>query len=349
MNGGLDLAWPIVGHQDIKKYLSAVLSGRQPSQAYLFYGADGVGKKAVAELFAQALICEKYNAYSLGEVLPTEAFVPCGVCANCQQFQKGVFPDFYRLVRENNPKTGEKRGNLTVDQIREVQGQSKHRSFNQGYKVFIIEEAETLKKEAANCLLKTLEEPAGQTVFILISSAREALLPTILSRCQSLHFLPVQKKELYDYLLKLGADRDLAKDLAQISVGRASVAINYFHNKEVWQERVLENKAWLELLGQSQAKQFQSIEAFVKNNNSDDLLLKKLDELALIVRDLLILKINPRAEALQFKMDLLVENLLATHDEIYWCNLLKKIPKTKSLIKQNITPKLALENLIINS
>ncbi len=193
----------IIGHKNITSFLEKSLKNGEISHAYLFYGPACLGKKTVAEKFSESI---------LGRPILNH-------------------PDVYLVGRERKEKEEKMAKNISIEQVRELERKLSLTSFLNSYKIGIIEEAETLSAEAANSLLKTLEEPTAKTVIILLSTSVSALPATIVSRCQTLKFLPVAKEVIYDRLIELGASRDEARDLAGISWGKPGVAFDFWQNK----------------------------------------------------------------------------------------------------------------------
>jgi len=169
----------LVGHKKQWEFLKNKFETDQLSHAYLFTGADGIGKKLFAKEFSEFIGCK--------------------------------FPDLMSV----EPVEGKE---IPVAKVREVKNFLAYKSYNGGFKIVIIDEAEKMNQEAQSCFLKTLEEPKGQTLLILISSKPDMLLPTIFSRCQTMKFqkpqnLPenAEKKEkekiiLKDLLSVIGSD-----------------------------------------------------------------------------------------------------------------------------------------------
>jgi len=148
--------------------LSREVAGGRIAHAYLFAGPDPE-KGEAAEAFARALLCSRPGQ---GQA--------CGECRPCRQAGHGNHPDLQRL--------GPSGATIKIEQVRRLQRQVQYRSYQGGRKVFIIDHAEAMTAEAANCLLKTLEEPPADTVFILLSGRPDACLPTVLSRCRRMTF-----------------------------------------------------------------------------------------------------------------------------------------------------------------
>ncbi|HCD6621759.1 TPA: DNA polymerase III subunit delta' [Pseudomonas aeruginosa] len=143
------------------------LGGRaQHAHAYLLYGPAGIGKRALAEHWAAQLLCQRPAAAGA-----------CGGCKACQLLAAGTHPDYFVLEPEEAEKP------IRVDQVRDLVGFVVQTAQLGGRKVVLLEPAEAMNVNAANALLKSLEEPSGDTVLLLISHQPSRLLPTIKSRC----------------------------------------------------------------------------------------------------------------------------------------------------------------------
>ena len=196
----------VIGHEEtVKKLKNALRSGRI-ANAYIFSGPEGVGKEFVAINFAKAL-----NCLSDGEV-------PCDKCISCRKIDDGNHADVM-VIRPESTR-------LKIGQMRDLQRQGSYRAVEGDYKIYIITEAEKMTAEAANSMLKTLEEPPGIMVLILLTSAYSALLPTIRSRCQLLKFSVVPLTILRDELMKRsGISESKAKWAALRSQGKVGRAL----------------------------------------------------------------------------------------------------------------------------
>lgn len=153
--------------------------------ALLIQGRSGLGKTALARRFAQGLLCER----------PGGDGAPCGVCAACGWFEQGNHPDFRQLEPEAlaasdtddtaTSRTESLSKQIRIDQVRELQAFLSVGTHRGGMRVILVRPAEAMNSATANALLKSLEEPGPKTVFLLVSSQPQRLLPTIRSRCQS--------------------------------------------------------------------------------------------------------------------------------------------------------------------
>jgi DNA polymerase-3 subunit delta' len=199
------------GHDDIVAELRAILEHGRFPHALLFVGPEGVGKRTFAFALAQALFCER-NA--------EEALDPCGVCPSCLQVNALSHPDLL-LVQKPEDKH-----ELPIKLIRELCLELGLKPMTGTRRIAIVDDADDLNEEAANAFLKTLEEPPDRAVLILIGTAAELQLDTVVSRCRVVRFRPLPEHELAAVLEERGlaeskaAARNLAV-LGEGSVGRA--------------------------------------------------------------------------------------------------------------------------------
>ncbi|HXL02526.1 MAG TPA: DNA polymerase III subunit delta' [Candidatus Atribacteria bacterium] len=201
------MSWSeICGHERQKEFFERVVLSGRIAHAYLFSGPPRVGKTAFALELTKLLHC--LNPARNGS---------CGQCKNCQLITNLTHPDVSLLSPLGDC--------LRIDEIRSFVRWLNFKPIMGKMKVGIIEEAEKLNEEAANCLLKTLEEPPKDTVVILITSHRASLLPTIISRCQIIEFSLLSPLEISNYLIeRKGWKEEEAKrvsSLSQGSLGRA--------------------------------------------------------------------------------------------------------------------------------
>lgn len=206
------LSWEnLIGHDLTAEYLRKSISEQKFPHSVIFSGAEGIGKRLAAEICASALLCEH-----------TEAGEACGICENCRLVAAKSHPDFYIVESESTKATR----NIKIGQIREMQSEAALRPINSSRRVIIIDGAELMNNAAANCLLKTIEEPPSQTIFILLTANRSNLLMTIRSRCMTVNFDKISAKKIREFLIKRGTLESEAENLSIIadgSLGRALI------------------------------------------------------------------------------------------------------------------------------
>ena len=242
------MAWHgIEGHDDaLARFRRALELGRLAS-TFLFVGPPGVGKRLFALKLAQALLCE---------TRPAEALDPCEKCDSCLQVAAGTHPDLL-VISKPEGKSSIPVSLLIGDKEHRMHEGLCHaislKPFMGGRKIAIIDDADDLNQEGANCLLKTLEEPPPQSVLILIGTSADKQLPTIRSRAQILRFRPLDEKVLAGLLLKENVvdDRQAAERLARYSDGSFVRALE-LADAELWSFRG-------DLLSRLAAKDFDSV------------------------------------------------------------------------------------------
>ena len=191
----------IRGHAAQVGTLLRIVGAEQPAHAYLFEGPSGVGKQAVAWALAARLAC-----------LQAEGSKPaCGDCRSCHALQRGEHPDIACLSRDG--------ATIKIGQVRDALKRLRYEAVLGAAKVLLIEDADLLREEAANALLKTLEEPGKRTHFVLVTSKPQLLLDTIRSRVQVLRFGPLAAEDVRALLQTQGVDAEDARIAAALSLG----------------------------------------------------------------------------------------------------------------------------------
>jgi len=156
------------------------------AHAYLFNGADGTGRQAVARTVAMRLFCQNVTPEGL----------PCGTCAECRRIMAGDHPDVVSVVPDGQ--------RIKVDQVRYLKAEFTKSAVEGNQKIFIVDQVDRMTTGAANSLLKFIEEPVGNTVALLLTANKNLILPTILSRTQVVDFLRVSPRALTDALATAG-------------------------------------------------------------------------------------------------------------------------------------------------
>ena len=214
----------LIGNNQIKEILRRMLAKNRVPHSLLFAGEEGVGKKHFALELAKSFICQSS--------IESEA---CDKCAACKRADKFNFPksddrdahkkvifseyaDIGQVISYNK--------NILVDAVRDLEKEANYRPYESKARFFIIDDADKMNDAASNALLKTLEEPAETTYLFLITSRPDALLPTIISRCQTLRFAPIPAIEIEQHLLETKQfaidDAELLSLLSNGNIGLAS-------------------------------------------------------------------------------------------------------------------------------
>ena len=187
----------IIGHQGVVDFLRREIG--RPAQSYLFVGPSNVGKSSIARKFAAALMC--------------------GSDPGCfDRVMAGVHPDLVLIEPEGS-------ASITVDQARRVVSQATRTPLESDRKVFLFEEGGMMNDEAANALLKTLEEPTSATVFIIVAETEDDLPSTVASRCRTVVFGRVSESEVAKGLADLGVAEEQAMEASRIAGGRPGLAL----------------------------------------------------------------------------------------------------------------------------
>jgi len=344
--------WPLVGNNHIIDFLSRSIINEEIAQTYIFLGPSNLGKTTVANYFAKSLLCQNKGK--------EEFVLPCGNCSSCQQFrmvgQRGeekedgsqvVHGDFHLVKKEKDKK------NISIEQVREFIKTLSLSSFLGFYKIGIIKGAEDLSQEAANALLKTLEEPKERVIIILITSRLESLPATIVSRSQILNFYPIRADVIYDYLVKEhGAPRSVAKNLSRLAAGRPALAVKFLEDKDFFENYIARVNVFLDFANQDINARLEKITELMGSGSSTQEAVKSAFRIIEIwqglIRDLLLIDLG-RVDLIQHEV--VLEKLEKLKSRIRLNNLLeiiKSLQKGQEYLMANVSPKLVLENICIN-
>ncbi|MEJ5994427.1 DNA polymerase III subunit gamma/tau [Pedobacter sp. Du54] len=224
----------VVGQQHITGTLKNAIKNNQLAQAFLFCGPRGVGKTTCARILAKTINC----------TAPTADVEACGICESCVSFQTGHSFNFHELDAASNN---------SVDDIRSLIEQVRIPPQAGKYKIYIIDEVHMLSANAFNAFLKTLEEPPSYAIFILATTEKHKILPTILSRCQIFDFNRIQVEDIATHLTKIALRENISVEadglhiIAQKADGGLRDALSMFDqivsytNKNVTYKSVIDN------------------------------------------------------------------------------------------------------------
>lgn len=307
----------IIGHQRILEFLKKSVQNKRMAHAYLFTGPAHLGKKTVALKFIRML--------------------------NGQEIDQAVHPDILIVEPEVVEKNGvRKELEIGIDQARKIQHQMSLFPYQADYKIALIDQAEKMTAEASNCLLKTLEEPLGRAILILIAAEPQLLLPTIVSRCQLIKFLPVAKDEIERGLGdKFRPLRPKFSQVIRLANGRPGLAIQYLENPALLQAQARIINQLEKLIRADLNERYQYVEAIAKDVPQARQI---LNAWLFWFRDLLLLTLGCP--------DLVIYDQTSQYKDSYSLNKLKNIiqaiKKTDLLLANpSLNARLALEVLML--
>lgn len=189
----------VVGQKHITSTLKNAISNQQLAQAFLFCGPRGVGKTTCARILAKTINCENLQ----------EDIEACGTCNSCQSFQRGNSMSIHELDAASNN---------SVEDIRELIEQVRIPPQTGKYKIYIIDEVHMLSQAAFNAFLKTLEEPPSYAIFILATTEKHKILPTILSRCQIFDFNRIKVEDMAEHLKSIAEKEEVSYEMDGLQV-----------------------------------------------------------------------------------------------------------------------------------
>ena len=218
--------WQLRGHEPVLRRIEKSFREGRYAHAYLLAGPPQVGKRTLAINMAQAVNC-----------LTPEA-APCGDCAQCRPIAARQHADVVEIRVERDHGNGPARREIGIGDVREVQHLASLKPYQGACRVFIFDGAEHMSEEAANALLKTLEEPPPQVMIILVTALEEALLPTIRSRCRRLELNPLPLSEVAKELVSAhGIGEAEAQTLARLSMGCLGWALSAISDPTLMENR----------------------------------------------------------------------------------------------------------------
>jgi DNA polymerase III subunit delta' len=279
----------IIGQDRTIRILLKTLERERIPSSYLFAGESGIGKKLTAINLAKALNCLAARS----DDHRTTTYDCCDACSSCRKIDSNMHPDF-RLISPEN-------GQIRIEEIREIDEILSFKAFEGRYKTVIVDDAETMNQFAANAFLKTLEEPPGNSLIILISSNPERLPDTIRSRCSRVNFTPLPLNACEEVIRRgighvskkttkksgentLPSDRDShLETMVRLSMGRPGTALS--------EDPVEERTRFLALMEEM-------IHMGKDSWTSREEMEKWLDFVLILLRDMAVMKIMPGKQQL---------------------------------------------------
>ncbi len=285
----------IIGNDTIKKTLVKSIENATLSHSYLFMGIQGIGKKMFATEFAKAILCIKREQNDS--------------CKSCLEFDSNNHPDFMYIEPEGT--------SIKIEQIRLLQKKIQEKPIISNQKVYIIDDADFMTKEAQNCLLKTLEEPPEFATIILIGCNENAFLSTIKSRCMILNFQPIEEKKIEQYLRENYGLTNITSKRLRMFQGSVGKAISLKDKQE----------------------EYDKIEDMIENLNKKDLIeILKLSQPLYKAKDDIF-------EILDYINILLFNH---TKENYLYTNCINIVENTKKRLKQNANYDMCIDDLVFN-
>ncbi len=205
MSGPFLFFTDLVGQAKAQELLLKSVAHAKISHAFLFNGPSGIGKRSMALAFSALINCQARNDHDA-----------CGKCPSCIKYRSGTHPDLLLIEPQGSA--------IKINQIRELKAALRFPPLEAQYRTVVLTKVHLMRREAANSLLKTLEEPRENTVLILTAQDSADILPTILSRCQVVPFFPLPYGDVSRILVQEGLPEDTAATLSAVSEGRLGLA-----------------------------------------------------------------------------------------------------------------------------
>lgn len=317
----------IEGQEIAKRMLQNSLRRNRLSHAYIFHGPVGTSRKRTAIALAQAIFCEQRTDDA------------CGECLECRKVEHGNHPDLFVLEPDGT--------SIKIDQIRELQKEFAYRtSATDGKKIYVMEQAEKMTVQAANALLKFLEEPNSQVVAILITENGHALLPTIQSRAQWITFVPMPREKMVRELEQEGYSPALIYPAVQLTAGLAAarelLATNWFAEIrnvmiQLVKETMTRFPSSFVTLGQKWSKSDLSSHTEVF-----------FDLLILWLKDMVQLCSGNKEKLVYIDQTEWMASLAYGRSAGDWVRALEKVTELRKRLRFNANPQLVLEKLLVD-
>lgn len=349
-----EAAWPVIGHERAIAMLRRSIRTGRLSHAYLFTGLPGSGKRTLAIAFAMTLNCQSTEPSS---DVPPDA--PCGLCSSCQRILHGAHPDMVEVSLETQAQALAQAGGkgktavpkeLRIDTIREMQATVGLRPHSGRWKVYIVGDADRLNDEAANCMLKTLEEPPQHTILVLLASDEAAVLPTISSRCIQVPLRALERSRVEESLRERWGvdDPDKAKLLAALAGGRLGYAVSLLGNGSALESRRAHLQE-LAILGKANVTDRMEAAARYAKQFTDarSELYAMLDAWESWWRDVLVMTSDARELVANVDQMQALGSTAARTSPERAAAAIRLIAETRQQLMENVNPRLALESLAL--
>jgi len=312
----------------LKMFKNSMLKDRL-AHAYLFEGIKGTGKREAGILLAKTFYCHS----------PINGYIPCEVCTNCKRINSGNHPDIH-LVEPDGLS-------IKKAQIHALQAEFSKTGVESNKKLYMIIHADRMTVNAANSLLKFLEEPNPGTIAILITEQAQQILPTILSRCQTISFKSLSPVKIIELFKLNGVEPHLAPILAQLT-NNVEEAVEYSQNEWFVQAQKIVLKLY-EVLKKTSLEAMLTLqeEWFIhfKEKEQFDL---GLDLLLLIFKDLLYIQLGKKEQIVYLEERERLEQFALLSSRRKLTEQMAAILEAKRKLQANMNPHLLMEQLVLN-
>jgi len=322
--------WRVIGQDKILSLLDYSLKTDAIAHAYLLVGPRHVGKGTLAINLAQALNCDGPE-------------LPCGQCRSCQRILEGKHADVTPIGLDSKTEIG-------IDDIRGLQRLANLPPYEGKCKVFIIDDAEYLSTEAANSLLKILEEPPQRVVWLLLAAEEGRLLPTVISRCQRLELKPVPSERVQEVLVNsYNVDANKAKLLTQLCHGRLGWAVSALTNDDILEQRSQRIVKLVSLLTASLEQRFAYAQELASQFSQNRRGGAEIIEIWLDWwRDLMLIKGGCKEAIINVDYETTLKKQVGELSLSEIKGFLANLCLLQEEISKNVNPRLALEWLMLN-
>lgn len=312
----------IIGHELVVEVFRRALRSGKTSHSYLFEGPAGCGRKTTARALVQAIFCTEREDDA------------CGVCASCRKVAAGSHADIHYIEPDGQF--------IKIEQVRELQRDLVLRPYEAPRKACIIESAERFNPAAGNSLLKTLEEPPGNAIIILLTENAGMLLPTIRSRCQLIRFSPLSPENLRLLLERHGMPPETAELLAPMAAGSIQRALELDNEALGNRQEVLLAR----LSGLDRNRVATIFDASEELGTNRDETLETLDMLISFMQDTAHLTAGS-ADIVNTTVRPALEGFAAKWSLQRTLQILDDILETRRAVQRNANSKLALDRLFL--
>lgn len=316
-------------YQDQKRVASLLensIRNERVAHAYLFTGGQGVGKKKIALHFAKSLLC----LHGDGDA--------CGQCHHCLRVDSGNHPDLHFIAPDG--------ASIKIDQIRQLQKEFSFKAVESSRNVYILEHVDKMTVQAANSLLKFLEEPSYQVTAILLTEHLHQILPTIISRCQTIHFDELDFAQRVEILKKEGYFEPLIRNACKITADLA-YARQLCQSEGFAQYRNLVIQLTEDILDKGSYAIITLQDKVLKNEQGNQGLPFILDLLIHWYRDLLFYQIDRKSELVNIdQMDAIQRQALRC-SRTWVLNGIEVVMEANRRLARHANPQLSLERMVI--